>query len=75
MSREPYEYAFEPDGMLRDIYVFDTDMRDWQRTIEYLRIGPYSLDGEFPTLPASAVRSGSRRDRALVAVLASQSNA
>lgn len=44
MSREPYEYAFEPDGMLRDIYVFDTDVRDWQKVIDSLRAGPYSLE-------------------------------
>ncbi len=44
MSWEPYKYAFEPDGMLRDIYVFDTDVRDWQRVIDYMRTSPYSLE-------------------------------
>ncbi len=58
MSREPYEYAFEPDGMLRDIYVFDTDVRDWQRVIDYLRARPYSLaftaGDQFLPLPDAA---------------------
>jgi len=29
--------GFEPDGALRDIYVFGTDLSDWQRVWEVLR--------------------------------------
>jgi hypothetical protein len=28
---------FERDGALRDIYVLETDLTDWQRVVEYLR--------------------------------------
>src|SRR6478735_1221008 len=28
---------FEPDGSLRDIYVFGTDLSDWQRVLDVLR--------------------------------------
>ncbi len=44
MSRELYKDAFEPDGMLRDIYVFDTDARDWQKVIDDLRANSYPLE-------------------------------
>ena len=33
MSWEVYRAAFEPDGMLGDIYVRDTDEQEWQEVL------------------------------------------
>lgn len=32
---------FVPDGSLRDIYVFETDLQDWQHFTEFVRSGPW----------------------------------
>jgi hypothetical protein len=49
---------FEPDGSLRDIYVFGTDLSDWQRVLDALRTwrpGPnLRIDGEPAAIPDKA---------------------
>jgi hypothetical protein len=35
--------VFERDGSLRDIYVFDTNVDDWQKLLAWLKAGPYAL--------------------------------
>lgn len=35
--------AFDWDGSWRDLYVFDTDARDWRRLLEYVKERGYSL--------------------------------
>ena len=35
-SHNLLETVFYPDGTLRDIYMFNTDIDDWQRLLEYL---------------------------------------
>jgi hypothetical protein len=51
--------AFQPDefGELRDIYVLDTDERDWQRVLDYLHGADlpltFRVDGHTRPLPAS----------------------
>ena len=55
MNDSYHHEAFSWDGSLRDIYVHDVDMADWQRLWDYLRAGPYALeftaDGERHPLP------------------------
>jgi hypothetical protein len=34
-------WIFEPDGSLRDLYFLNTDIKDWQRLIEFLRGSDY----------------------------------
>lgn len=50
------EFAF--DGSLRDLYVFDTDLQDWQHVFDRLRQDHYELvyhrDGTTAELPAAA---------------------
>lgn len=56
-SWELVAQAFEPDGSLRDIYVEDTTLTDWERVIAQVRerYGPmrFTLDGEPAPLPAA----------------------
>ena len=45
---------FEPDGSLRDIYVLDADLSDWQRVLDILRESyslSYEVDGQASALP------------------------
>lgn len=48
----------DDDGSLRDIYVFDTGIDDWNKMLQLLRRKLYGmtffLDGEVSTLPAEA---------------------
>jgi len=50
--------AFKPDGFLRDIYIFDTSLMDWERVWEILLADPhrlsFSVDGEITAPPADA---------------------
>lgn len=47
-----------PDGTLRDIYVLDTSIADWQRVLDGLRRGAFALDyaleGATAALPVNA---------------------
>jgi hypothetical protein len=58
MKWQDYKDEFEFDGSWRDIYVFTTDVSDWQRLIDFLRSGVYeyscTLGGEEATLPSYA---------------------
>lgn len=38
-----YQKIFEVDGTLRDIYVLNTSITDWQKTLDWLRTSPYQL--------------------------------
>jgi hypothetical protein len=50
--------AFSDDGTLRDVYVFDTNIGDWNRMLQLLRSKLFGmtffLDGDVSTLPAEA---------------------
>jgi len=35
---------FAWDGSLRDIYVFETTLADWQKTLDLIRTGPYRAE-------------------------------
>ena len=49
------EETFERDGSLRDLYVLDTTIGDWQRLIDFLRESEYrivySVNGQVAKLP------------------------
>ena len=49
---------FDDDGSLRDIYVFDTGIDDWNKMLQLLKrklyVVTFFLDGEVSTLPAEA---------------------
>ena len=60
---------FEPDGSLRDLYVLETSLDDWQRVLDALqeRWPPlaYTLDGDPAVLPRRAEEIfDARRERA-----------
>jgi hypothetical protein len=44
---------FEPDGLgsLRDIYVRDADLRDWQKVLDFLRNARFPLDFRIDGVP------------------------
>jgi hypothetical protein len=48
---------FAPDGSLRDIYIENTTLADWERTIAHIqkRYGPvrFTIDGESAPIPAN----------------------
>jgi hypothetical protein len=58
--------VFAVDGGLRDIYVFDTGMDDWQRMLEQLDAAGYQLrsfrDGQPTELPTNAAEEFSDRN-------------
>jgi hypothetical protein len=43
MEWERHKSLFASDGSLRDIYVRGTDVADWQRLLDFLRAGAYTL--------------------------------
>ncbi len=43
MEWERHKEMFAWDGSLIDIYVQGTDVADWQRLLDFLRVGPYDL--------------------------------
>ena len=55
MKWEGYKAEFTPDGSLRDIYIKDVDIDDWQSFIDFLRSTEATLDfyieGEEAKLP------------------------
>lgn len=55
MKWEDYQADFEFDGSLRDIYVLNTSIKDWQRFIDFAHSGAYRIsyevDGEETSLP------------------------
>ena len=64
------ERDFEWDGSLRDIYVFDTTLDDWQRMLERIRQGPhpycFTVDSETCSMPPEAARIFALRNEACV---------
>jgi hypothetical protein len=52
---EEYKTEFVPDGSLRDIYIKDVDINDWQSFIDFLQSTVatlnYTIDGEAVKLP------------------------
>ncbi|WP_455203710.1 hypothetical protein [Kaarinaea lacus] len=56
MIWDDYKNEFDADGGLRDIYVNDTSLKDWQRFVDYLRKTEarleYFVDNEVQALPA-----------------------
>jgi hypothetical protein len=68
---------FEPDGSLRDIYVFDTALSDWQRVLDALRTwepSPNLTTGGRPAaLPddVADIFAQSRQQRTCLAVIVS----
>jgi hypothetical protein len=57
MIWEDYKIEFEPDGSLRDIYIKDVELSDWQAFIDFLRRTDanleYFVEGEPAELPQS----------------------
>ena len=57
MIWEDYKIEFEPDGSLRDIYIKDVDLSDWQVFIDFIRCIDaalnYFVEGELTELPSS----------------------
>ena len=53
---DSYREAFECDGSLRDIYVFNTNLNDWQKFFEFLEEKGYEckLNDRHYTLPLVA---------------------
>lgn len=55
MEWEEIKTAFDLDGSLRDLYVFETNMVDWQRLVDFVREGAHHYtfrrDGEVCPLP------------------------
>ena len=49
--------AFEPDGALRDIYVHDATIADWQAVLDFVRGNctsfQFTVDGQPAVLPAA----------------------
>jgi hypothetical protein len=43
MEWERHTSLFASDGSLRDLYVRGTDVSDWQRLLDFLRAGAYTL--------------------------------
>ena len=41
MNWHDYQIEFAPDGSLRDIYVFETALSDWQKLVDFLRNSKY----------------------------------
>jgi hypothetical protein len=39
-----YKKAFYDDGSFRDIYIFGTDERDWQKLLAFLRSSTYTIE-------------------------------
>ncbi len=58
MSRGDYQRAFHQDGSLRDIYVQNVDVDQWEKFLDFVRSGGfvlrYSRDREAAQLPSSA---------------------
>ena len=63
---------FEPDGSLRDIYVRDTTLADWEVALQLIlrayAPATFTRDGEPAALPTSAADAFADRDRAAVAL-------
>jgi hypothetical protein len=60
--------GFEPDGALRDIYVHDATVADWQAALDYVRASravlQFTIDGQPAELPGTAVKIFPIRERA-----------
>ena len=59
MNWEQYQTEFEcDDGSLRDIYIFETSLDDWQKLLDFIREGlytfEYKVDGNAVALPERA---------------------
>jgi len=59
--------AWEPDGVLRDVYVHGTSEADWQTVVDVIRseewLASYSEDGEEYPMPNSIDQIFDRRSR------------
>ncbi len=55
-----YKDAFEWDGSLRDMYVFETNEHDWQRLLTFLRSGLFELDYFVDDNPAQYLNMSTR---------------
>jgi hypothetical protein len=55
---EQYQKEFEWDGSLRDIYIFETSLDDWQKLLDFIRAERYAfdykIDDDAVTLPERA---------------------
>lgn len=66
--------AFGPAefGELRDILVFDTDLRDWQRVVDYVRTlpraGSFTVDAASAALPEFASDIFALREQAVTSL-------
>jgi len=76
MKWEDYKTEFECDDGLRDIYVLETSVSDWQILVDFFRSGVYeyscSIGGEEAVLPISVKEmfDGEYEFRPLLAVKA-----
>ncbi|HTO68974.1 MAG TPA: hypothetical protein VMR31_03865 [Myxococcota bacterium] len=51
-TRDHCRAYFEPDGSLRDIYVFSTTIQDWQAVLDEVRRAGFRLKFEVDGVPA-----------------------
>ena len=49
---ETVKQEFEPDGSLRDIYVLNTDLHDWEKTLAFLKSSGNELEFSIDDAPA-----------------------
>ncbi len=60
---------FKPEGALRDIYVHDATLNDWEAVLDFIRASypslEFSIDGEPSELPATAAQIFAISERAL----------
>ena len=67
MNWEDYKIEFEPDGSLRDIYIKDVDLSDWQAFIDFIRgidaVLNYFVEGELTELPSNIAEVVMSQDR------------
>jgi hypothetical protein len=72
---------FEADGSLRDIYVLETSLDDWQKVVDALRgrwpSPVFTLDGEPATLPrrVEAIFDAPREQAALLSLAVGEARA
>jgi hypothetical protein len=60
MASPDYQVIFEDNGSLYDIYVKDANLNDWQKLVDFLRVGFYPTeffvgDERQATLPDNAI--------------------
>lgn len=72
MSEQAGAFGPAEFGELRDILVFDTDLRDWQRVLDYVRTlpraGSFTLDADPAALPDSASAIFALREQAVTSL-------